>query len=131
MSAKSVLLTAVLRDDRRRLGLQPTRATIRPQLPSVPRSCATCGAHWRARESRYCLAVRSGMSRNDMNATAAHTSEDLFLPEPVPHEVKYTIISVDDHVVEPRHMFEGRLPTRLQERAPKVVETPQGHQVWE
>jgi len=58
-------------------------------------------------------------------------SEDLFLPEPVPREVKYTIISVDDHVVEPRHMFEGRLPARLQERAPKVVETPEGHQVWE
>ena len=58
-------------------------------------------------------------------------NEDLFLPEPVPREVKYTIISVDDHVVEPPHTFEGRLPTRLQERAPKVVETPEGHQVWE
>ncbi|HWE55742.1 MAG TPA: amidohydrolase family protein [Acidimicrobiales bacterium] len=30
------------------------------------------------------------------------------------------IISVDDHVVEPPHMFEGRLPKRLQERAPRV-----------
>ena len=58
-------------------------------------------------------------------------SEDLFLPEPVPREVKYTIISVDDHVVEPPQMFEGRLPTHLQERAPKVVETPEGYQVWE
>ncbi len=58
-------------------------------------------------------------------------SEDLFLPEPVPREVKYTIISVDDHVVEPPHLFEGRLPTHLQDRAPKVVETPEGYQVWE
>ena len=59
-----------------------------------------------------------------------HTSEDLFLPEPVPREVKYTIISVDDHVVEPRHLFEGRLPAGLRDRAPRVVETPEGHQVW-
>jgi predicted TIM-barrel fold metal-dependent hydrolase len=62
---------------------------------------------------------------------AVDTSEDLFLPEPVPREVKYTIISVDDHVVEPPHMFEGRLSAHLQERAPKVVETPEGYQVWE
>jgi predicted TIM-barrel fold metal-dependent hydrolase len=58
-------------------------------------------------------------------------NEDLFLPEPLPREVKYTIISVDDHVVEPPHMFEGRLPNRLQARAPRIVETPEGHQVWE
>ena len=30
---------------------------------------------------------------------------DLFLPGPSPREVKYTVISVDDHVVEPRHTF--------------------------
>ncbi len=45
-------------------------------------------------------------------------SEGLFLPEPLPREVKYTVISVDDHVVEPPHTFEGRLPTHLQDRAP-------------
>jgi predicted TIM-barrel fold metal-dependent hydrolase len=58
-------------------------------------------------------------------------SSDLFLPEPLPRDVKYTVISVDDHVVEPPHMFEGRLPAALQEQAPRIVETPQGHQVWE
>ena len=36
--------------------------------------------------------------------------DELFLPEPEPREVQYTVISVDDHVVEPPHMFEGRLP---------------------
>ena len=41
------------------------------------------------------------------------------------------MISVDDHVVEPPHTFEGRLPAALQERAPRIVETPKGHQVWE
>ena len=29
------------------------------------------------------------------------SAEELFLPEPLPREVRYTIISVDDHVVEP------------------------------
>jgi len=55
----------------------------------------------------------------------------LFLPEPLPREVKYTVISVDDHVVEPAHTFQGRLPASLADRAPRIVETPAGHQVWE
>ena len=59
------------------------------------------------------------------------TSDDLFLPEPEPREVRCTVISVDDHLVEPPGMFEGRLPARLQDRAPKVVEDVWGHQVWE
>jgi hypothetical protein len=40
------------------------------------------------------------------------SAETMFLPEPVPRDVKFTVISVDDHLVEPRHMFEGRLPNR-------------------
>ena len=57
--------------------------------------------------------------------------DDLFLPEPEAAEIFATIISVDDHVVEPPHTFEGRLPTHLQPLAPRIVETPKGHQVWE
>jgi predicted TIM-barrel fold metal-dependent hydrolase len=57
--------------------------------------------------------------------------EELFLPEPTPRDVQYTVISVDDHVVEPAHTFEGRLPAKLQSRAPKIVETRKGHEVWE
>src|SRR5882757_6958993 len=64
-----------------------------------------------------------------MTATDTDT-EDLFLPEPLPREVKYTVISVDDHVVEPPHTFEGRLPAHLQDRAPRVHDTPQGKQIW-
>jgi predicted TIM-barrel fold metal-dependent hydrolase len=59
------------------------------------------------------------------------TAEELFLPEPAPRATKYTIISVDDHVVEPPHTFEGRLPAALQPRAPRIIETRHGHQVWE
>src|SRR5438876_11478262 len=53
------------------------------------------------------------------------------LPDPDPRDVKYTIISVDDHLVEPPKMFEGRLPRRFQDLAPKVIETAEGHEVWE
>jgi predicted TIM-barrel fold metal-dependent hydrolase len=56
---------------------------------------------------------------------------DLFLPEPSPREVRYTIISVDDHLVEPPGMFEGRVESRLQDEMPRIIETPEGHQVWE
>ena len=52
------------------------------------------------------------------------------LPDPEAREVKYTFISVDDHLMEPPHTFEGRLPRSLQDRAPQVVETEEGHQVW-
>ncbi len=56
---------------------------------------------------------------------------ELFLPDPEPREVRYTVISVDDHLVEPPDMFDGRLPARLQERAPKIVVDDRGHEVWE
>jgi predicted TIM-barrel fold metal-dependent hydrolase len=56
---------------------------------------------------------------------------DLFLPEPAPRQVKYTIISVDDHLIEPPHTFVGRLPSALASRGPRVIETAEGRQVWE
>ena len=58
------------------------------------------------------------------------TLDELFLPEPEPREVRYTVISVDDHLVEPPDMFEGRLPSSLQPRAPRIVEVD-GKQIWE
>jgi predicted TIM-barrel fold metal-dependent hydrolase len=56
---------------------------------------------------------------------------DLLLPDPEPREVRYTVISVDDHLVEPPDMFEGRLPARFVDLAPKVVENRRGHQLWD
>jgi predicted TIM-barrel fold metal-dependent hydrolase len=56
---------------------------------------------------------------------------DLFLPDPEPRTVRYTVISVDDHVVEPPDTFEGRMPKTLAARAPHIVETRRGHEVWE
>lgn len=62
---------------------------------------------------------------------AAALDPELFLPEPDPADVKYTIISVDDHVVEPPHVFKEHLPPSLRERGPQLIETPEGHQVWQ
>lgn len=52
------------------------------------------------------------------------------LPDPPAQEVRYTVISVDDHLVEPPDLFEGRLPRHLADRAPRVHETRKGHEVW-
>jgi predicted TIM-barrel fold metal-dependent hydrolase len=40
------------------------------------------------------------------------------------------LVSVDDHVVEPRDVFESQLPARWRERAPRVVRKPDGSDVW-
>jgi predicted TIM-barrel fold metal-dependent hydrolase len=53
-----------------------------------------------------------------------------FLPEPTRRPRRYTVISVDDHIVEPPHTFEGRVPARLADRAPHVIETADGQQAW-
>jgi predicted TIM-barrel fold metal-dependent hydrolase len=40
------------------------------------------------------------------------------------------LVSVDDHVVEPRHLFEGRMPAKFQDRAPRIVEKDDGTEAW-
>ena len=62
---------------------------------------------------------------------AAALDPKLFLPEPEPREAKYTIISVDDHVVEPPWLFERYMPANLRDQGPKLIETPEGHEVWQ
>jgi predicted TIM-barrel fold metal-dependent hydrolase len=56
--------------------------------------------------------------------------QQLFLPDPQLPPPAYTVISVDDHVLEHPHVFEGRLPRRYEDRAPRVVETERGSQAW-
>lgn len=53
-----------------------------------------------------------------------------FLPEPEPLPRRFTIISSDDHVVEPPDVFEGRIPQKFFDRAPMIVEGDNGGQVW-
>jgi predicted TIM-barrel fold metal-dependent hydrolase len=40
------------------------------------------------------------------------------------------LVSVDDHVVEPPSMFEGHLPARWKDKAPRSVKRPDGTDVW-
>jgi predicted TIM-barrel fold metal-dependent hydrolase len=40
------------------------------------------------------------------------------------------LVSVDDHLVEPPTMFEGRVPAKYADQAPKVVRTDEGADVW-
>jgi len=42
----------------------------------------------------------------------------------------HTLISVDDHLVEPPHLFEGRMPRRFVDRTPRVIETSEGNHAW-
>lgn len=53
------------------------------------------------------------------------------LPDPTPTERTFTIISVDDHLIEPRDLFMGRMPDALADRAPRVVEDEVGNELWE
>ncbi len=52
------------------------------------------------------------------------------LPDPEPRARRFTVISVDDHLIEPPDLFEGRIPARLQAEAPRVVEFDNGAQAW-
>src|SRR6516165_4018178 len=61
--------------------------------------------------------------------TGGHRSVTL-LPDPARAPRRYTVISVDDHIVEPPDTFAGRLPRRFADRAPTVVETGDGGQTW-
>ncbi|HEY2429973.1 MAG TPA: amidohydrolase family protein [Acidimicrobiales bacterium] len=70
---------------------------------------------------------------SDLSFTTAKTGADrtvTFLPEPSRADRRYTVISVDDHIVEPPDTFSGRVPAALADRAPRVVDTADGNQVW-
>jgi len=70
---------------------------------------------------------------SDLSFTKAKTGADrtvTFLPEPDPSPRKYTVISVDDHIVEPPDAFEGRLPAKFADRGPRVVTKDDGRQTW-
>jgi predicted TIM-barrel fold metal-dependent hydrolase len=59
---------------------------------------------------------------------------DAFSPAPTEDPPRrprhHTLISVDDHLVEPPHLFEGRMPAKFADRAPRVIEREDGSQAW-
>jgi len=48
----------------------------------------------------------------------------------VPLQDYMRIVSVDDHLVEPPHIWEDRLPRKYVESGPRIEETAEGHHVW-
>ena len=77
-----------------------------------------------------------GMSLDDLAAseafggTSGRRAEVTFLPEPTPREEWATIISVDDHVVEPPDAFVDRFPANYRDDAPRIVDTDDGGEAW-
>jgi predicted TIM-barrel fold metal-dependent hydrolase len=53
-----------------------------------------------------------------------------FLPDPEPRPRHYTIISVDDHLIEPAHVFESRVPEAMRQEAPHIVTLDDGRETW-
>jgi len=53
-----------------------------------------------------------------------------FIDEPATEPLFCPLISVDDHALEPANLFEGRLPQRLQDRAPYVEPAADGAPWW-
>ncbi len=52
------------------------------------------------------------------------------LPDPAPRAIFVPVISVDDHLIEPPDLFDGRMPAGLADRAPRVVELESGQEAW-
>ncbi len=74
------------------------------------------------------------VSLDDLQRNTAFTNAEkgkvTWLAEPPRAERHYTLVSVDDHVVEPPHAFDGRLPKAFADRAPRVVEMDDGSEAW-
>jgi predicted TIM-barrel fold metal-dependent hydrolase len=61
--------------------------------------------------------------------TTAVKGQVTFLPEPERQERAYTVISVDDHIVEPPDTFDDRMPAKFADQAPRIVDKDGAH-VW-
>ena len=53
----------------------------------------------------------------------------MLLPDPEPRQVHNLLISVDDHVIEPPDMFDGRIPASMADRAPVLIDH-EGAPAW-
>ncbi len=62
--------------------------------------------------------------------TGTKPKQVTFLPDPERRRRRYTMISVDDHLVEPPHMFTGRVPSRFADLAPSVQTDETGMEYW-
>jgi predicted TIM-barrel fold metal-dependent hydrolase len=64
-------------------------------------------------------------------ASLARTADALPLAEYGPPPAKrYPLVSVDDHLFEPRDVFEDRMPANFANRRPRVAQDENGRDVW-
>jgi predicted TIM-barrel fold metal-dependent hydrolase len=69
------------------------------------------------------------MTPADAGSSTASASATTTATAPIPPQ--YRIFSVDDHVIEPPDLFEGRVPAALADRAPRIVTGDDGSQAWD
>ena len=67
----------------------------------------------------------------DAGFTQAAKGKFTLLPDPPRAPRWQPIISVDDHIVEPPWVFANHIAARYGDRAPKVIELPDGSETWE
>ena len=72
--------------------------------------------------------VNEQLSVQRMAINSPFTSRPDARPEQQPRH--NLLISVDDHLVEPPHLFQGRLPKKYADREPRVIDTADGNQAW-
>jgi len=65
-----------------------------------------------------------------MSMTSERPRHEL-MPPPEPETIRYPVISVDDHAVEPPDLFTSRLSKQHLDAAPRVVEDDTGDQHWQ
>jgi predicted TIM-barrel fold metal-dependent hydrolase len=53
------------------------------------------------------------------------------LADPEPRPILVPVISVDDHLIEPPDLFEGRIPAAHAAGAPRILERGNGDQYWQ
>lgn len=54
-----------------------------------------------------------------------------FLPYPEPRPIWCPIVSVDDHLIEPRDVFDRRVPAKLRSAVPRIVEDDEHVPFWD
>src|SRR6058998_703015 len=92
-----------------------------------------CKPHGRSRaggRSRMNMSLEDLASNEAFGGGKGRREQITWLPEPEPRERAYTVISVDDHVVEPPDAFAGRFPQKYADEEPRVVPTDDGGEAW-
>lgn len=66
-----------------------------------------------------------------LTSLAVVERERPLIDDPPAEHVVWPVVSVDDHLLEPRDVFTNRLPAKFADRAPHVVEDEHGVEWWD